>query len=179
MRDRILEAALATLRAGGSGGFTQVAVARRAGVRQSHLTYYFPTRHDLLEATVSRFVETIEAGFADRPDAALGRFAEAVTDLGHMRMFLGLVVEAADDPSLRAIIARGTERVEGTLAAALGGSDAPERARVALATIWGLGLYGFALRPDPERNPTAAGLANLERGPERRPARAEPRGGSS
>jgi AcrR family transcriptional regulator len=38
---------------------TQVAVAAAAGVRQSHLTYYFAKREDLLEAVAGRAVGEI------------------------------------------------------------------------------------------------------------------------
>jgi AcrR family transcriptional regulator len=47
-RQSILSASLAILREKGYVGFTQPRVAAAAGLRQSHLTYYFPTRTDLL-----------------------------------------------------------------------------------------------------------------------------------
>ena len=53
MQDRrhdIVEAGLAVLREHGYTGFTQPRIAARVGLRQSHLTYYYPTRLDLLEA---------------------------------------------------------------------------------------------------------------------------------
>lgn len=169
VRERLLDAALATLRREGLTGFTQTAVARRARVRQSHLTYYFPTRRDLLEATVLRFAELAGAGLGGRTgDAALTHLAALVTERGHMRMFLGLVVEAADDPGLRAIVVKGTEQLERALATALGGEHTTERARVALATVWGLGLYRFAVRPPPERDPVLPALARLGTGPDGR-----------
>jgi AcrR family transcriptional regulator len=56
-RDIILAAAVATLREVGYSGFTQPRVAKRAEVRQSHLTYYFPTRLALLEAVARIVVE--------------------------------------------------------------------------------------------------------------------------
>ncbi len=64
VRDRILAAALALLRETGIQGLSQVQVARRARVRQSHLTYYFPRRHDLLAAVAVRFVDGMVAGLA-------------------------------------------------------------------------------------------------------------------
>ena len=48
--ERILDAALAILAESGLRNLTQVQVANRARVRQSHLTYYIPTRDDLLDA---------------------------------------------------------------------------------------------------------------------------------
>jgi AcrR family transcriptional regulator len=141
-------------------------------VRQSHLTYYFPTRHDLLRATVLQFAESVGAGLCqavcERPERGrhtpMARLIEAVAELGHMRMFLGLVIEAADDPALRAIVVEGTERVEAALAGVLGGPHAARDARVVLAAAWGLGLYRYAVRPRPERDPAPAALAALERG---------------
>lgn len=50
-RDRILHAAVALLYEDGFASLTQQRVCERAGVRQSHLTYYFPTRNDLLRET--------------------------------------------------------------------------------------------------------------------------------
>ena len=49
VRERILEAALGLLSQSGAHELTQPRVAKAAGVRQSHLTYYFPTRADLLQ----------------------------------------------------------------------------------------------------------------------------------
>ena len=49
----------------GSSGFKQPRVAAEAGLRQSHLTYYFPTRADLLagvaRAAVERQLEEVDA----------------------------------------------------------------------------------------------------------------------
>jgi AcrR family transcriptional regulator len=50
-REQILHAAVEILNAEGFGGLTQTRVAERAGMRQSHLTYYFPARNDLLRET--------------------------------------------------------------------------------------------------------------------------------
>jgi AcrR family transcriptional regulator len=50
-RTRILTAGVEVLHTEGFAALTQQAVAEKAGVRQSHITYYFPTRLDLLQAT--------------------------------------------------------------------------------------------------------------------------------
>jgi AcrR family transcriptional regulator len=60
MSDRkqdILNASLAILREEGLAGLTQPRVAARAGVRQGHMTYYFPTRIDLLTAVARAAIE--------------------------------------------------------------------------------------------------------------------------
>jgi AcrR family transcriptional regulator len=156
IRERILAAATDILGETGIQGLSQVQVARRADVRQSHLTYYFPTRHDLLEAVALGFVEGLTRGVAraaaasaadDDPDAVLQRIAAAIADEAHMRMFTGVIVEADGDPALRAIVVRVMRRLQATLAELLGGDDATQRAGLALASMWGVGLYNFLLRP--------------------------------
>jgi AcrR family transcriptional regulator len=52
-RDRILHAAVEILNNEGFGALTQTRVAAKAGVRQSHITYYFPVRNDLLRETAA------------------------------------------------------------------------------------------------------------------------------
>src|SRR5262245_36386011 len=88
VRERILDAALAILSESGIQHLTQPEVAKRAGVRQSHLTYYFPTRDDLLEAGTERGVERLVAGLgrlaADEAGGTASRLIErlaaAITD---------------------------------------------------------------------------------------------------
>jgi len=60
MQDRrkdILQAGLALLREQGLAGLTQPRVAAKVGLRQSHLTYYYPTRTDLLAAVARAGME--------------------------------------------------------------------------------------------------------------------------
>lgn len=178
VRERILSAALDVLRTSGLRAFTQTEVAERAGVRQSHLTYYFPTRQLLLEAATARIVGGIAQGvrhavaLADAPDHAplLTRLAEAVADVEHMRMFLAVAIEGDCDPAVRTLIVDATHQLETALADALGGDDARGRARVVLAAVWGLGLYRFAMRPSPKTDPTRPCLAWLARTLQQRPA---------
>jgi|WetSurMetagenome_2_1015567.scaffolds.fasta_scaffold46526_3 AcrR family transcriptional regulator len=61
VRERILTGALKLLNEQGFSALTQARVAADAGVRQSHLTYYFPTRNDLLKAIVQKGKNTILA----------------------------------------------------------------------------------------------------------------------
>jgi AcrR family transcriptional regulator len=167
--ERILDAALAILAESGLRDLTQVRVAHRARVRQSHLTYYFPTRDDLLDAVTARAVDGIVSGFRRvATDASqggqrqlLGRLAGSVADLAHMRMFIAMIVEADADPAVRRVMRRATDRIETALAESLGGDEAQERARVVLAAIWGLGLYQFLMRPAANASPTRAYLSWL------------------
>lgn len=151
VRERILDAAVAILSEGGIGELSQVQVARRARVRQSHLTYYFPKRADLISATAERVVSILainarevmsEAGERHTGDV-LKRIADGIASQGHMRMFIGTIVEADRDPEVRTILMRETERLVDALADLLGGENTTERARLILASMWGLGLYAF------------------------------------
>jgi AcrR family transcriptional regulator len=155
VRERILDAAMLILRESGLKRLTQVAVAERAGVRQSHLTYYFPTRDDLLEAVVGSAVgamacaigAAVESGGAES-GTWLERLVDSVAELEHMRMFVGMIVEADVDVSIRALMVEATVRMEAVVAKGLGGAGAEERARRVLAAAWGIGLYRFVMRAD-------------------------------
>ncbi|WP_454916872.1 TetR family transcriptional regulator [Xanthobacter sediminis] len=57
IRERLLMAAVGLVREHGLPGLTQPRVAKAAGVSQSHLTYYFPTRADLVHAVLERAAE--------------------------------------------------------------------------------------------------------------------------
>jgi AcrR family transcriptional regulator len=188
VRERILDAALAILSESGIQHLTQLEVAKRAGVRQSHLTYYFPTRDDLLEAGAERGVEHLAAGLdrlaAGETDGTrshlIERLAAAISDRAHMRMFIAMMVEADGDPAVRAVMTRGTQQMEAAVAEALGDSNDLARARVVLAAVWGLGLYQFVMRPGPQADPTRAYLswviaAASERSPRSRASRSRKR----
>jgi AcrR family transcriptional regulator len=61
MQDRrkaIWEAGMALLRENGLAALTQPKIAAKTGLRQSHLTYYYPTRADLLTAVMRVAIET-------------------------------------------------------------------------------------------------------------------------
>lgn len=152
VRERILEAALAILRESGIQGLSQVQVARRAKVRQSHVTYYFPRRHDLTEAVTVRFIDNMVSALQEaaarsrsrKRDALIRRAEEAITDPGHMRMFTGVIVEADTDPELHSVMVRETKRLQAALAQLLGDENR-EPAADLLASLWGRGLYAFVL----------------------------------
>jgi AcrR family transcriptional regulator len=170
IRERILAAAVAALQEDGVRGLSQVQVARRAKVRQSHLTYYFAKRQDLIEAVATRFLDGIADAFDEVASAStatgdaaplLERLASVIVDQRHMRMFTAIIVEADDDPEVRAILVRVTRRLQSMVAVALGGPDAAERAELVTASLWGLGLYEFVLRPKRPGARVAAYIASV------------------
>lgn len=101
-RERILFAAVTVLFDEGFTSLTQQRVCERAGIRQSHLTYYFPTRNDLLreaaafgceamfkqiargidqgEVTVANLRATLNADLSDRRWARLMNALIAASD---------------------------------------------------------------------------------------------------
>ena len=64
--NRILRASLETLQILGAAGFSTPEVARKAKLRQSHITYYFPTRKELLLATTNFALQRYEREFESR-----------------------------------------------------------------------------------------------------------------
>jgi RND family efflux transporter MFP subunit len=108
VRERLLRAALELVNTQGIQNFTQARVAAAAGVRQSHLTYYFPTRNDLLKALVQQgcaeFEHALASEFTDGPEA-LERlregFAARTSDCAMPRLMVALTVASEEDASLK------------------------------------------------------------------------------
>lgn len=106
-REAIVDAGLGVLREHGFVGFTQPRVAARAGLRQSHITYYYPTRLDLLaavgRAAVDRQLAAVESMFAaSLTPADIGRaIADLVTRHENTRVLLALVQAGDEEPKLR------------------------------------------------------------------------------
>ena len=107
VRTRILDAALGLLAEGGAHELTQPKVARAAGVRQSHLTYYFPTRGELLQEVARHSIEKLAGQLGQ---AAGGSLAEAIAagaaDKRRSRVMLGLVNAADRDAKVKARMRR-------------------------------------------------------------------------
>ncbi len=115
---RILEAALDLLGEHGVGKLTQPNVAKAAGVRQSHLTYYFPTRADLLKATALYSIDSMISVLANRastgqlsPDMLARIAGEMVGDKRRARVVLGLVVASDEDPEIKGFLRDFVTRV--------------------------------------------------------------------
>ena len=108
IRETLIEAALKLLREQGFAALSQPRIAAEAGVRQSHLTYYFPARADLLLAVADRSCELLLAPLHERarrgeltPDDIADRLATAVSDRGLARIFHTLVSVSEEDVSLK------------------------------------------------------------------------------
>jgi AcrR family transcriptional regulator len=108
VRQRILDAALGLMAEQGFMEVTQPKIARAAGVRQSHLTYYFPTRSELLKALAMHSIESMLGSLAAGASEGkltpelFARFAgEALADKRRARVMLGLIVSSEGDREIK------------------------------------------------------------------------------
>lgn len=109
VKSRILAAALTLLHERGFAELTQPKVAKAAGVRQSHLTYYFPTRNQLLLAVAKHTLESLSGQMLDSGrrgslrnlEDIAAAFAKIVTNTKRGRVLLGIVIACDNDPKIR------------------------------------------------------------------------------
>lgn len=123
VRDRILDAALKLLAGSGAHALTQPKVARAAGVRQSHLTYYFPTRADLLQAVARHSIDALAGELAGARQASPSGLADGIAagsaDKRRVRVMLGLVTAADFDPVIKRRMRRFVRELRDTMTPAL------------------------------------------------------------
>lgn len=121
-RERILLAALQVLNEEGFGALTQTRVCRVAGLRQSHLTYYFPTRLDLLreaaaygcEAMLGAVTRGIDEGVVTAGNMRATLNLDA-SDRRWARLFAALVAASDEDPSIKPWLAELNRKARSTL----------------------------------------------------------------
>jgi AcrR family transcriptional regulator len=163
-RRDIIEGGLATLREYGYAGFTQPRVASRAGLRQSHLTYYFPTRLDLLAAVGRAAIDgQLAAVDAVLDGSSFEAVASAIAKVAvrheSTRVMMALAQAADQEPQLRALfreladgIVLRTDRFLKKLIPAATEADA----RLLHALSVGLAVVDLAIgRPDGKRRAAA------------------------
>ena len=127
VQTRILDAALRLVFESGVAALTQPRIAQAAGVRQSHLTYYFPTRAELLEGIVQHMMDALMQGMqavahahAGKGAGALARaMGEAVADPRRARLMLALVVASDEEPGIKVWLRGFIKRLRGRIAQVL------------------------------------------------------------
>jgi DNA-binding transcriptional regulator YbjK len=159
-RTRIVEAGLAVIREQGFNAFTQIQVAARVGLRQSHLTYYFPTRNDLLAGVGRAAIESqlamldglLKLRTAEEVAAVIGRQAARHENT---RVMMALAQAAEEEPRLRELfreLADGIFERLGKLLTSLGAVPSDEHRRLLHALSVGLAVVDLAVaRPGGER----------------------------
>jgi AcrR family transcriptional regulator len=190
VRERLLTAAVTLVREQGLPKLTQPRVAKAAGVSQSHLTYYFPTRADLLHAVLKRAAERQRAGIeaavaaADTGVAALAsQLAKTLSRPENTRVLVSFVLAADADPSALAMFAGLAGGMRATIAEMLekvGIAPSPHTVTMVHALGTGLAILELALARSAARPNTAATLRELlQLLAERHPPSAKDPGGSS
>ncbi len=107
IKEDILGAGESLLREKGVAALTQPQVAKAAGIKQSHLTYYFPTRADLLlgiaEESIRSTIKNIASRLGENPKQATLADTVAKVMISSLppRLMLGLIVAADTDPDIR------------------------------------------------------------------------------
>lgn len=111
IRDRLLDAAVQLLHEQGIAALTQPKVAKAAGVTQSHLTYYFPTRAALLlavaEHSIGHLLQGLQAELAQHagePQWLAQQLGVALVQPERARLMLGLLVASDEDAQVRAAL---------------------------------------------------------------------------
>ncbi len=149
VKEAILVAGQELFRESGVAALTQPKVARAAGIKQSHLTYYFPTRAKLLlgiaEYTASEAMAHVAERLAAKPERATlaGMVSEIMINGLPPRVVIGLIVAADAEPgirdSLRELVSNVRARLQSLLAAA-GLAASADAALLFHATVVGLAV---------------------------------------
>lgn len=150
VRAKILAAAQHLIAERGFAALTQTRMARAAGVRQSHLTYYFPRRADLLVAllTASHHHAEGEAEEGDVYDA----LAALVFERRRSGFFLSALVETSDDPAVRAAVTAHMDRFRAHMAHRFGRPESDADVALFVSALRGMTLENLAA-PEPEPAP--------------------------
>jgi AcrR family transcriptional regulator len=178
-RDRLRDAALATVLELGIAGVSARTVASRAGCNQASIYYHFGSLHGLLTDASLRATEQRVATYRDRlaevtsvtelVDVARELHAEEHR-LGNVTVLAQMLAGARTDPELRgptaAALRRWIVEVEATLRRLLDGSvlaevvDVPSLARAISAAFVGIELVD-GVEGDDDAIPTLDGIAQL------------------
>jgi DNA-binding transcriptional regulator YbjK len=165
-RKQIIDVGLSLLREEGLSGLTQPRIAMRTGLRQSHLTYYYPTRAALVAAIARAAIDAQAA--AARSMAAqitsLKKAAEiiAVGTANHenTRVLVALSQAAEKEPEVRTMfnaLADGSIAVVTALLEKLGLQPTTANADLVHAMFIGLSVTQLATgRPNGQARSKAA-----------------------
>lgn len=167
-RADIAATALTLVQEEGLAGLTQPRVAKRLGLRQSHVTYYFPTRDDLLAAVtdlaVQQRIAALDTARAARTlHRKIAALATVLADPAQTRVLLALTQIADHTPALRPhfrALTGGITPAATSLLQAAGAELSPEAIALLQTTSTGLAVVALATgQTDPA--PIAALLTSL------------------
>lgn len=161
MRESILVAGVKLLKEKGIAALTQPQVAKAAGIKQSHLTYYFPTRADLLlgiaEQSIERAMEDISTRLDENPQrlTLASTFADVMIAGVPPRVMIGLTVAADADPEIREPLRKLIRQVRARVKTLLTKSGLPSGAEAAM--LFHAVVVGLAVMHQARMSPRSAG----------------------
>lgn len=136
------------MRSEGLKKMTQPKVAAAAGIRQSHLTYYFPKRVDLIVALLADHLDHAADGHEGVEDIGAGLELIA-TDRRRIGFFLNLIVEAEQEPALRRMVYQHMAAFDALVARAFGRDAGDPDVGAFVDSLRGFGMKQL-LRESPE-----------------------------
>lgn len=173
-REQILDAAFRVLREEGLEGLSQTRVAKVAGLRQGHLTYYFPKKADLWAAVAQHAEESLRRDLGNFlasdgwPGADASQRAQVtamvtylVQDEQRARIMMSLALKAHEDPRLTEIYLHNIGRTRDLIAQAFSTIKNPKIIELILTCFWGLGIRHMIYAGRPESEMTAELVAQL------------------
>lgn len=171
VRERLLLAAVALIREHGLAGLTQPRVAKAAGVSQSHLTYYFPTRDALLTAVLTRTADDQLAGVEQALATGAADAKQLSRTMGaafekaeNSRVLISFALAASENRDARETFEQLTRGIRGGIAGVserIGIPDDPRTMALVHSLAVGLSVLNLALGGSPLRPPPAECMAML------------------
>ncbi|GGG93011.1 MAG TPA: TetR family transcriptional regulator [Oceanicaulis sp.] len=146
-RSEILGAARRIVRDEGAAALTQPRLARYTGLRQSHITYYFPRKSDLYAALLTESHEQAGSLAEQMDDDCCEALARITFDAESMRFYLSMLLASTGSEELRAAISIHTQAVEAKLAVWLGREPGDRSVSHFVDELRGLGLRAL-IKPD-------------------------------
>ena len=153
VRERVLDAAVDLLESEGVKGLSQTRVARKAGVRQSHLTYYFPRKKDLMVAVARHSIlrvainiqeeygsETYEEAPSDVQARIIRLISFVVKNRQRSRVLIGLLAESEEDEELRKTIVESFQHTRVLICRGLGLDEDDLLPDLIWAALCGIGI---------------------------------------
>ncbi len=171
-RAKLVEAGLAILREDGLAGFTQLRVAARVDLKQGHLTYYFPTRTDLLVAVARSAIDTQLASLermineATSIDGAIAAIAAVTVRHENTRVLVAMNQASDQEPEVRALFNEMTDAFVaklGELLTRFGLDASQDRIDLLHALFVGLSVVDLATSRENGKARNSAALATAFR----------------
>lgn len=173
-REQILKAAIGVLREEGIEKLSQTRVARAAGLRQGHLTYYFPKKADLWAAVAQHAEESLREdltnflasdGWPGADASERARVTAMVTylvqDRQRARIMMSLALKAHQDPRLTEIYLHNIGRTRDLISRAFSNISDPKIIELILTCFWGLGIRHMIYEDRPESDVTGELVSTL------------------